>query len=116
MQTTITTQQFRAVRQMLREGLRHCEIARDLELSVWTVAKIADRRRYLPDSGRGGLNGQDIPAEELFEDDAPADFVAENLRRCPGCGAMVYVWPCIACSHGVSTPAIAPQGTVVGGQ
>ena len=31
---------------------------------------------------------------ELF---LPADYDAKNLRRCGGCGAMVYAWPCVAC-------------------
>ncbi len=108
MQTTITPQQYHAVRQMLRAGLRHCEIARELNLSVWTIAKVADRRRYLPDGENGAASGQDVPAEELCEDDSPPDYVAQNLRRCPQCGAMVYIWPCISCGHGVSAPPIAP--------
>jgi hypothetical protein len=109
MSQPITPQLFLAVRQMLRAGLRHCEIARELNLSVWTIAKIADRRRYLPDGENGAASGQEVPAEELCEDDAPPDYLAKNLRRCPECGAMVYVWPCISCSHGASAPPIAPQ-------
>jgi hypothetical protein len=34
---------------------------------------------------------------DLPEDDAPPDYVATNLRRCQGCGGMVYQWPCLTC-------------------
>jgi hypothetical protein len=34
---------------------------------------------------------------DLPEDDAPPEYVASNLRRCPHCGGMVYQWPCLAC-------------------
>jgi len=104
MSKLLTQTEFLTVLHLLREGWRHVQIARELNLSVWTVAAIADRRRYLPAEPAEGA----ISAAELGEDDAPPDYSAANLRRCPGCGAMVYVWPCIACSQGVSTPAIAP--------
>src|SRR5262245_142731 len=104
MSHTLTHAEFLTIRRLLRQGWRHTQIARELNLSVWTIARVADRRRFLPEDACEG----EIPAGELCEDDAPADYVAGNLRRCPGCGAMVYVWPCIACSQGVSTPAIAP--------
>jgi hypothetical protein len=47
---------------------------------------------------QGGVRQVDIAKEfELPEDDAPPDYEAAKLGRCPGCGGMVYVWPCIAC-------------------
>jgi hypothetical protein len=104
MSKLLTQAEFLTVLRLLREGWRHVQIARELNLSVWTVAAVADRRRYLPEE----LTEGEIPAAELCEDDAPPDYAAANLRRCPGCGAMVYLWPCIACSQGVSTPTIAP--------
>jgi len=100
----LTHAEFLTIRRRLADGQRHSAIARELDLSVWTVARIADRRRFLPEI----LEELEIPAAELCEDDSPPDYVAQNLRRCPHCGAMVYLWPCIACSQGVSTPTIAP--------
>ena len=40
-----------------------------------------------------------VPDErlDLPEDDPPPGYDARNLRRCPTCGAMVYLWPCLAC-------------------
>jgi hypothetical protein len=99
----LTHAEYLAIRRRLRDGQRHARIARELDLGVWTVALIADRRRYAPDA----LEGGEVPAKELCDDDSPPDYVAKNLRRCPECGAMVYLWPCIACSQGVSTPTIA---------
>jgi hypothetical protein len=70
--------------------MRHTEIARDLNLSPWTIAKIADDWRRM-------IQLDPIPEDELPMDDGPADYDPKNLRRCPGCGAMVYMWPCVAC-------------------
>jgi hypothetical protein len=83
----LTFLEFLAVRRALAAGARHVEIARELDLGIWTIERIAARLRY-----------DDDPAlAELPEDDAPPDYSAANLRRCPDCGAMVYVWPCLAC-------------------
>ena len=64
------------------------EISRELDLSVWTIVRIATEPQWQRD---------DLIEEELPEDDRPADFVSRELRRCGGCGATVYRWPCLAC-------------------
>jgi hypothetical protein len=97
----LTFSEFLAVRRGLLAGLRHVEIARELDLGVWTVDRIAARLRY----------ENDPAAAELPEDDAPPDYAAAKLRRCPGCGAMVYVWPCIACQMATMT-RVAPAAEV----
>ncbi len=88
---TLTHEQLRAVRRALRAGARYTEIARDLDLAVGTIARIASdrklRRRKLD-----LLTDADLP-----EDDPPPEYAARRLRRCPGCGGMVYQWPCLAC-------------------
>jgi hypothetical protein len=97
----LTFGEFVAVRRALRAGARHVEIARELDLGVWTVDRIAARLRYAEE----GPSDEEPP-----EDDAPADYVARNMRRCEGCGGMVYVWPCIACQMATMTPvAPAPE-------
>jgi hypothetical protein len=93
----LTRPEFLAVRRALAAGMRHTEIARELDLSVWTISRIADLARYQPEADAVG---------ELPEDDAPPDYAAQNLRRCPGCGAMVYLWPCIACKLATATPGV----------
>ena len=113
----LTHAEFLTIRRRLAGGVRHADIARELNLSVWTIARIADRRRFLPaefdecEIPTAEICTAEMCAAELFEDDSPPDYVAQRLRRCPGCGAMVYVWPCIACGQGVSTPTIAPPAS-----
>jgi hypothetical protein len=99
----LTVPEFLAVRRALRAGRRHTEIARDLNLSVWTIARIDDQQRYQLDP---------VTDDELPVDDAPPDYLAQNLRRCPGCGAMVYLWPCRACQMATLTEPVPPAPEV----
>jgi hypothetical protein len=89
----LTFAEFVAARRLLAAGGRHVEIARELGLGIWTVDRIAARLRY----------DEDAASAELPEDDAPPDYAPENLQRCPDCGAMVYVWPCLACRMAVTS-------------
>jgi hypothetical protein len=98
----VTMSQYWAVKRALKAGARHVEIARELDLSVWTIARIADDRRF---------EANEVSESDLPVDDAPADYVAKNLRRCGGCGAMIYVLPCVACQAGPS-PRMAPAAGV----
>ena len=85
---SITQLDVEAVERMLAAGMRHVEIARELELSPWTIANIA----------RAVRREEEFLAEgQTIDDDGPPGFEARNLRRCPECGAMVYLWPCLAC-------------------
>jgi len=101
MPTPLTLPVFHAVRRMLRAGLRHCEIARETELSVWTIARTANDPKF--QDGRHLAPRDEVPHAEraddldLPEDDAPPDYVATSLCRCTGCGGMVYQWPCLTC-------------------
>ncbi len=97
----LTESDVAAVERGLGAGWRHFEIARELDLSLWTIAQIADRRRFERDDGVEG-------GDELPEDDGPPDYQARNLRRCPSCGAMIYVTPCIACQMATLTQPVPP--------
>ena len=88
MSSKLTMEQFQTVRRMLGEGERQVEIARELELSVWTVTRIANEPEWQRD---------DLTEDELPEDNGPVDYESRAMRRCAGCGAMVYRWPCLAC-------------------
>ena len=99
----LTFQELVAVRRALAAGTRHVEIARALNLSVGTIARIDDDPLIQEDPVR---------EDELPVDDAPADYVAQNLRRCPGCGAMIYLSPCLACKMAV-TARVPPAEEVV---
>ena len=91
------------VRRLLDQRWRFVEIARELELSLWTIQRIAND----PD-----LQVDPLPECELPVDDAPPDYVAADMRRCPGCGGMVYHWPCIAC-EARNGPKVEPAPEVV---
>src|SRR5262245_48062432 len=103
MSRTLTLLEVNAVRRALAAGTRHTEIARALNLSVWTISRIATERRFQRDE----LANSDLP-----EEDAPPEYVASNLCRCPTCGAMVYLWPCLACRLATSTRLEFPDEPV----
>ncbi len=89
--STIDLVTLKAIRRMLRAGVRHAEIARRLDLAVGTISRIASVRRLRR------LKLHLLAEDELPEDDQPPEYLAANLRRCLGCGGMVYQWPCLAC-------------------
>jgi hypothetical protein len=113
--SAISLPQFHLVQKMLRSRVRHCDIARATGLSVWTISRIASDPKFQTDepASAGGHAGRrlslaatvdllfraacDFVEDDLPEDDAPPDYIAANLRRCPGCGGMVYQWPCLTC-------------------
>ncbi len=87
----LTLPLLKSIRRLLRAGVRHTDIARRFDLAVGTIARIASERK-LRRRKLHLLTEADLP-----EDDQPPDYLAANLRRCPGCGGMVYRWPCLAC-------------------
>lgn len=96
----LTPHQYAALRQALAAGKRHVQIARTLDISPWTIARVADDLRR-----QGGCDlAPPVPEEGLPEDEGPPQFVARQLRRCPGCGGMVYLWPCLACQTQAARP------------
>jgi len=103
MRRKLTLSEFQAVRRALAARMRITEIARELNLSVWTIAKIKDEQRFAYDP---------VSDDDLPEDDAPPDYLAGNMRRCGGCGAMVYLWPCLACQMATMTQRLPPAAEV----
>ena len=122
----ISLPQFQLVQKMLRSQVRHCEIARATGLSVWTISRIASDPKFQrdeldePDAHAGRKRSLaravnqliraacDFAEDDLPEDDAPPDYVATNLRRCQGCGGMVYQWPCLTCRMRTHGQPLAP--------
>ncbi len=103
MSKRLTAIEVRRVQRLLMAGWRHVEIARELELSVWTVQRIAND----PD-----LQADLVPECALPVDDGPPDYEAAQLKRCPGCGGMVYHWPCLACRD-LDSPRVEPAEEVI---
>jgi hypothetical protein len=111
----ISLPQLQLVQKMLRSRVRHCDIARATGLSVWTISRIAGdpefqrdepddlgahrrQRRSLTETVNQLMRAAcDYVEDDLPEDDAPPDYIAADLRRCTGCGGMVYQWPCLTC-------------------
>jgi hypothetical protein len=94
MSRRITFEEFLDIRRAIRRRRkRFVEIARKFDISLWTVARIANERclkRVL----------QTEP--DALVDNGPIDYASKNLRRCPDGGAMIYVGPCLACRMGVA--------------
>jgi hypothetical protein len=65
------------IRNLAASGVLQSEIARMFEVSIPTVWRIVTH---------------DVPRREW---DPAAK--TKHSNRCPGCGKMVYVWPCLAC-------------------
>ena len=87
----LTLPELRLIRRFLQAHVRPAEIACKMGLGVGTVIRVASDRRLR----RRKL--ELLTPEELPEDDVPPEYVAANLRRCPGCGGLVFQWPCLAC-------------------
>ncbi len=44
-----------------------------------------------------------VEIDPTVTEETPPGFDPANLRRCRGCGAIVYLWPCLACCLSVET-------------
>lgn len=84
MRPAISPERAEAVRRALADGMKQREIARRVGISVGTVSRIASGRWNDPDA--------DSRLSLVLYDEPHLD-----ARRCSGCGAMIYVWPCLRC-------------------
>lgn len=92
----VSRPQFLHVRQRLAEQATASEIAVETGLSATTVAAIAAERIR--------------PSRIAVADDHPLRDQMLNAKRCPGCGGLVFVWPCLACQiTGAIAPTAAPK-------
>jgi hypothetical protein len=71
------------VSRLLTEGFSRAEIVRRTGFCPSTVARLA--------------RGQRRPRRVPVPDDAPPGYDPDRVRRCPGCGGNVYLWPCLKC-------------------
>ena len=87
---------FLLVRERLTEPVTASEIATETGLSTATVVAIAA--------------GRIRPSRIAVDDDHPLRDQMLNAKRCPGCGSLVFVWPCLACQiTGEIAPVPAPR-------
>lgn len=74
---------FLRVRELLESEQSQTSIANLLALPLATIAGIAA--------------GRIQPSRLIIEHDDPQRDAMSRAERCPGCGGMVYLWPCLAC-------------------
>jgi hypothetical protein len=88
-----------------RQGFSRRWIARRLQIAPQTIAarcrEAETDDRPLP------------PTRQPSEDEAPPGYDAANVRRCEGCGSLVYLWPCLGCKL-AATPRPAPAVQLAG--
>jgi|GEM_PF-5870458 len=104
---------LRRIVELAAQGHSHRRIARRLGIDRETVARIVAAQviaarthvdiRHCSD----GLLDQTPPGDFLTPQDDPPFFDAANLRRCRGCGSLVYIWPCLACCLAAEANAAA---------
>jgi CENP-B N-terminal DNA-binding domain len=80
MPLSVTPEIAQSVRKYQEQGFSQREIARRFNISLLTVHRI--------------LRGQWHPVDEREDPHWEEKLRAE---RCPGCGGLVYQWPCLAC-------------------
>ncbi len=109
---------LQTIRLLLRQGCTQLETARRTGVSQTTVSKVARAPlseaeiRELEDLAEQWDFGPQTPClhqpdevspapqrtlAEIYGWDQPPGFDPASLKRCPSCGAMVYLWPCLAC-------------------
>jgi hypothetical protein len=81
-----------------------------------SLREMSRRLRLAPETVRKSLASVNVvlPGESQFEqpepNDPPPGFDPANLRRCRSCGALVYLWPCLACELEAETVTSSSQG------
>lgn len=72
-----------AVRRLLNDGYTQYETAQRTGVSLSTVVRINQK--------------QIKPYKTQVLEDSPPGYDPQKIRRCPGCGHKVYLWPCLSC-------------------
>jgi hypothetical protein len=92
MTSSLTPLDLRRVAKLAEQGYSHRWIARRLRIDRAAIPEILRRLRLEEEPG-------------LERNDDPPGFDLANLRRCSSCGALVYLWPCLACCLNEETAA-----------
>lgn len=85
-----TAVNFARIADLAAQGHSQRWIARRLGIDRDSVAQILRETQRKP---LEVIFPSDLPKPE----DDPPGFDPANIRRCAGCGALVYLWPCLAC-------------------
>jgi hypothetical protein len=77
----IGPEKTKQVQKLLAQGVIQERVATQTGVSITTVRRVAARLRTAPDHAEAGFD----------------NWVRTRARRCGGCGARVYIWPCLHC-------------------
>lgn len=72
-----------------------------------TLAAIAEVTQLSPSTIAAIASGELQPSRIVVDDLDPNREEILKAKRCVGCGALVYIWPCLACQ--MSTAVAAPK-------
>jgi hypothetical protein len=81
---------FLRIRELLADNVSAAEIAAETSLPAETIADIAAERIG--------------PSRIAVEDDHPLREEMLTAKRCSGCGALVFAWPCLGCAMAGQKP------------
>lgn len=94
----VTSATRHLVLRLLNDGFSQQEVKARTGLSLSTISRINQN--------------QVKPRKIQPLSDTPPGYDPRKIRRCPGCGSKVYLWPCLACQlQGVVAypPDLLPQ-------
>jgi hypothetical protein len=87
-----------------RSFLKIRELATD-----FAVHAIAGEVGVSPDCVTEVISGERQPSRIVVDDDHPLRDEMLEARRCHGCGALVFTWPCLACAMQSGSAAATPR-------
>jgi hypothetical protein len=107
MNASLTPVDPRRIAALHEQGFSERWIARRLDLSAPTIRdRLREMRAETPLVQARAIFA---PGDPPPGDDTPPGFNPANLRRCRGCGALVYLWPCLACCLADEAALAAPE-------
>ena len=93
------TLDYRRAAELAQQGHSHRWIARRLGINrkalPGIIREIAAESEISSEISAAEITLQ--PGDLPTKNDDPPGFDPANLRRCRGCGALVYLWPCLSC-------------------
>jgi hypothetical protein len=96
MNTVLSPAETRRIAALHDQGFSERWIARRFDLSAATISR--KLREIRNETASAPLPATFRPGERPPPgDETPPGYDPANIRRCRGCGALVYLWPCLAC-------------------
>ena len=102
MSIALSPAESRRIAALHDQGFSERWIARRFDLSAPTISR---KLREIRGETASVLQTAIFPPGDpsLPGDQTPPGYDPANIHRCRGCGALVYLWPCLACCLGDET-------------